>query len=309
MGWAGQTWMRIIQEGTGGSNYGVYNSGASGGQILFPTIYGGDAFGPRNVPQRQIIRTADAANRRKMVVANRHVFTGRFNTLLHPDQASYWITAATTLTNDAGGHPYLPSYSVEYWDSEQAWRFLGGMIRSITIASSAEQDYTTLSMDWVFQKRDATFTTFTQPAETNYSTLVPYCHVETAGNITLAASALTKYKSVNLTVNNVLAPTWDELTNISALYYCGRDLDYQLNLQYLNVPFPRTDFESQTPLTIVVDWTRASPSHSLSFNIETASYISGVDDSLPLDGPGYQNVALQSFYDASNTADFVVTVS
>lgn len=309
MPWAGQTWIRVIQEGTGGTAYGVYNTSATGGQILFPTIYGGDAFGPRNVPQRQVIRTADAGNRRKFVVANRHVFTGRFNTLLHPDQAAYWMTAATALTNDSGGHPYLPSYSVEYWDSEQAWRFLGGMIRSLTLTSSAEQDYVTLSMDWVFQKRDATFTAFAMPAETNYSTLVPYVHVETAGNITLASAAVAKYKSINLTINNQLAPTWDELPNISALYYCGRDLDFQLNLQYLAIPFPRTDFENQTPLTFTVDWTRASPSHSLSFDCKTASYVAGVDDTLPLDGPGYQNVSIQDFYDASNTADFAVTVS
>ena len=308
MGWAGQTWIEVVQEGTGGANYGVFNATPGAGQTLYPTIYGGDAFTVRNVPQRQIIRTADAGNRRRQVVANRHVFTGRFNTLLHPDQASFWITAATTLTNDAGGHPWLPSYSFLYWDSEQAWKLLGGMIRSLTITSSAQQDYVTCSMDWVFQSRDATFTTFAQPAESNYSTLVPYAHVETAGNVTLGGVAVTKYRDIHITVNNMMSPTWDELTTISALYYSGRDLDFGLGPQYLATTY-RSAFEGQTAQTWVVKWSRSSPAHALTFTLETASYLSNVQDSLPLDGPGYQTVDGQVFYDPANTADFTVTAT
>lgn len=303
MGWAGQTWIRITQEGTGGSNYGVYDGAADPSEILYPTIYGGDAFTARLVPQRQLIRTADAGNRRKMVVANRKVVVGRFNTLIHPDQAAFWAEAIGTLTSN-----YLPSYTFDYWDSIQAWRLLGGVCRSATLAFSAEQDYGTLSTEWVFQKRDATFTTFAQPAESNYSTLVPYVHVESASNITLGGTAITKYKNCSVTVNNVLAGTWDELAYISALYYCGRDLDFQIGPQYLATTL-RGDFESQSALTFVLEWSRSSPAHSLQIDCQTNSYISNIEDQLPLDGPGYQNIGVQAFFDAASSTDFAITAS
>ncbi len=303
MGWAGETWIEIVQEGTGGANYGVFNAAPTTGQTLYPTIYGGDAFTARIVPARKVIRTADAGNRRRLVVANRKAIAGRFNTLIHPDQASYWLSAITSLS---GG--YLPSYSFLYWDSVQAWKLLGGVCQSATFTWSAEQDYGTLSMDWIFQSRDTTFTTFAQPAETNYSTLVPYAHVESAGAITIGGSAITKYKSVSLTIHNMLAGTWDELPHISALYYCGRDLDFQIGPQYLATAL-RGDFEAQTALSISLGWTRTSPSHAMTFNCNTANYVSSVDDSLPLDGPGYQAIGVQCFYDAANTGDFTATAT
>ena len=303
MPWAGQTWIRVTQEGTGGANYGVFNSGAAGSLILYPTIYGGDAFTPREVPMRQIIRTADAGNRRKMVVANRLGIAGRFNTLIHPDQAAYWMTAIASFSSG-----YLPSYTFDYWDSVQAWRLLGGVCRSVTFTSSSDQDYGTFSMDWVFQRRDTAFTAFTQPAETNYSNLVPYCHVESAGLITVGGTALTKYRTASVTVNNVLAAPFDEHQYISNVYYCGRDLDVQFGPQYITTVL-RDDLKSQTPLTVVMEWSRVTPAHSLTLNLQTNSYIASVEDSLPLDGPGYQNVVLQAFFDPAATTDFAVTVS
>lgn len=308
MGWAGQTWIEVIQEGTGGANYATFNASPTTGQVLYPTIYGGDAFTAREVPARQVIRTADAGNRRKMAVANFKAVAGRFNTLIHPDQAAYWIAAATALANDANGHPCLPSYSFLYWDSIQAWKLLGGVCRSATFTWSADQDYGTLSMDWIFQRRDATFTTFAQPAESNYSNLVPYAHVESAGAITLGGSAITKYRSCNITINNVLAATRDELPYISAIYYSGRDLDWQIGPQYLATVL-RGDFVNQTALTMSFGWARTSPAHALTFDVKTNNYISNVDDNLPLDGPGYQNISGQCFFDASNTTDFTVTAT
>lgn|GEM_PF-4590780 len=308
MGWAGQTWIEIVQEGTAGANYGVFNTAPVAGQTLYPTIYGGNAFTVRRVPQRQVIRTADAGNRRKMVVANRTVYQGTFSTLLHPDQASYWLTAASTLSADAGGHLWLPSYSFNYWDSVQAWQLLGGMLQKLTITSNAQQDYVSMSQSWIFQTRNTTFTSFPEPAETNYSTLVPYQHVETASNCTLGGTAFTKYKSVTINLTNLLTGTWDELPYISALYYGGRDFDFAFGPQYLATAY-RGDFEAQTALTFALKWARATPAHSLSLDLNTNSYISNIQDELPLEGPGYQDVDVQCFYDATNTADFSFTAS
>lgn len=308
MGWAGQTWLELVQEGTAGANYGTFNAAPTTGQVIYPTLYGPNSFTVRQVPLRQTIRTADAGNRRRMVVANRSAYKGTLNTLLHPDQAVYWMAACSTLANDAGGHPWLPSYSALYWDSTRAWKLLGGMIESFSIESSSEKDYVTCSMSWIFQTRDPTFTTFAQPAESVYSTLVPYAHVETASNCTLGGAAITRYKDVKVELKNHLAGTWDELPYISALYHCGRDLDFSMGPQFVATAY-RGDFEAQTPLSFVLEWKRTSPAHSLLINCETNSYISSVDDQLPLDGPGYQTVHVECFFDPSNTTDFTTTVS
>jgi hypothetical protein len=308
VGWAGQTWLELIQEGTGGTNYGTFNAAPSGGQVIYPTLAGPNSFTPRTTPARNVIRTADAGNRRRQVVAAFSSIEGTLNTILYPTEAAYWITAATALTNDAGGHPCLPSYSALYWDSTQAWKLLGGRIRSLTITASAQQDYVTLSVNWIFQRRDATFTTFAQPAESNYPTIVPYQYVETAGNVTVGGAAITKYRTLNLTFNNVLAPTRDENAYISDAVYCGRDLDFTFGPQYVTTSY-RGAFEAQTPLTWIISWVRASPAHSLIINAKTNTYYSNVDDDLPLDGPAYQTVTGQVFFDPANSVDFSTVVT
>src|SRR5271157_3388138 len=86
MGWGASTWVALLPEFA----YGVYNAAAT---PIYPTLFGGNAFTMRKVPQRQIIRTADGANRRKFVVSARKVFAGNLNTLLHPDQCVAWAAA------------------------------------------------------------------------------------------------------------------------------------------------------------------------------------------------------------------------
>jgi Phage tail tube protein len=293
--WAGQTWSEITQEAT----YGTYNAN---GATLFPVHFNSNSFTVREVPQRQVIRTADAGNRAKQVVANRKVYQGTLNTLLYPTQAAYWATALTLSSNT------IPSYSFAFWDSIRARRYLGGMIQSFVITSSAMQDYVSVSISWIFQQFDSTFSSFSQPAQTNYPTETPYQHVESASNITLAGTAITKYKTATVTIANVLAGTWDELGYISALYYCGRDFNFSLGPQYTATTY-RTAYEAQSAQTWVLEWIRVSGSHNITITAETASTISSIDDDLPLDGPGYATVNVQNLYDASIPGDFTITAT
>ena len=296
MPWAGQTWMEIFQE----SSYGAFNSG---GSTVFPRLVGGNAFTMRKVPQRQVIRSADAGNRRIQVVSVRKAYAGTLTMDLYPSQAAYWLTALTGLNSNA-----LPSYSIQYWDSVQAWRFLGCIAQSAKITSSATADAVTISINWIAQQRDNSFTTFNQPAASNYPTEVPYEHFESASNFTLTSTAITKYKTLEVSINNYLVGTWDEQQYITSLLYCGRDLDLSFGPQYLATAY-RSDLENQTALTFSVNWTRSSPAHSLTLNCNTNAYMSTIDDDLPLDGPGYQTIGVQVFYDPANSGDFTATVS
>jgi hypothetical protein len=294
MAWAGQTWGTFYKE----TSYGVF---ASGGATWFPRFLGGNAFTPRVVPARTVMRSADAGNRRIGVVANRNVIVGTLKTLLYPTQASYIMTAATTLTSNA-----LGSYSFEYFDSTRVQRYLGGMCSAMRIMSSAQADAVAVETDWIFQSYDSTFTTFTQPAQTNYPTENPYQHVNSKANVTLGGTAITLYKDITINLKNVLVGTWDESVNISACYYCGRDLDFSATPQYTAATY-RTDYEAQTPLTWVVEWANAVP-HSVTITCEASGYIDSIADDLPLDGPGYQTLANQIFFDKTATTDFAITV-
>jgi hypothetical protein len=294
MAWAGQTWIEFIAETT----YGVFNAG---GATYYPRLYQGNSFTPRRTVMRQIIRSADAGNRRIQVVANRQQLTGTLKTLFYPTQAQTVWNMATQLTANV-----LPSYSCLYWDSVQAWKFLGGRVSALRLSSNANQDYVSLELDWIFQSRDDTFTTFAQPAESVYPTENPYCHVDTKTHITLAAVAVTKYKQIDIALTNVLQPTWDEDHIISDALYCGRDFNFSLIPQYTNATF-RQDYEQQTPLAWSIGWSIPTP-HSVTIDGKASGYIDSIADDLPLDGPGYATLANQLFFDKTATTDFAVTV-
>jgi hypothetical protein len=294
MAWAGQTWIEFLQETT----YGTFNAA---GATFYPRLYQGNSFTPRRTVQRQVIRTADAGNRRIQVVANRQVFTGTLKTLFYPTQAQYVLNMATQLTSNV-----LNSYSALYWDSIQAWKLLGGRVSALRLSSNAQQDYVSLELDLVFQQRDDTYTTFAQPAESVYPTENPYCHVDSKTHITLAAATVTKYKQIDINLTNILQPTWDEDHIISDALYCGRDFNFSLIPQYTAATY-RTDYEQQTPLSWSIGWANPVP-HSVTFDGKSSGYIDSVADDLPLDGPGYQTLANQLFFDKAASTDFAVTV-
>src|SRR5208283_3390658 len=119
MPWGAQQWLRLTRE----TSYGVRNATPSGSDVIWVRLYQANPFGMRPVPARQIIRSADASNRRRQVVAGRKVYTGTLNTLLYPTQASYLFTAASsigaTYTNN------LNSYTLDYYDSTRVQGYLG----------------------------------------------------------------------------------------------------------------------------------------------------------------------------------------
>ena len=373
MGWGASTWLALVPE----LGYGVYNVANTG--IFYPSLYNSNAFTVRKVPQRQVIRTADGGNRRKLVTSGRKVFAGALNTLLHPDQCASWATAiqpvgqilatgtatlsgatvgSATVNSPGSGYPFttaipvsfiggggsgaygtvtstgtgtitgaititapgsgytgvpgvqiggMPSYTALFWDTVQFWEITGLCFSTATITASATQDYTTLSLGCIAQERGA-ISTPTWPAESVFSTLIPYQYFETAGNVKLATVAITNYRTMSVSLTNVLKPTWDESQYITSLVYSGRDLNFSLGPQF-NATAYRTDFEAQTPLTWILNFTRTSPAHSFTITCETNSYVANIADDLPLDGPAYQTLSCEVFYDPANTTDFAITAS
>lgn len=298
MGWGANQWLRLTRE----NSYGVRQGSPSGSDVLYIRLYNANPFTMRPVPQRQIIRSADAGNRRRQVVSGRKVLTGTLNTLLYPTQASYLMGALTTFS---GGD--LQSYTIDYYDSTRVQGYLGCKARVGTISSQATQDYLTLSIDWIGQQIDTGFTVFGQPSDGSFPTELPYEHTESAGQMTVGGSTLTLYNSCGVTITNVIAGTWDEQSYITRAYYCGRDVNFSFGAQYIASTF-RTAFEAQSALTCSLKWARTSPASSVTLNAQTKSYIGSIADQIPLDGPAYQTVGFESFYDTAGATDLSVTV-
>jgi hypothetical protein len=298
MPWGAQQWLRLTRENA----YGVRNPSPSGSDVLWIRLYQANPFGMRPVPQRQIIRSADAGNRRRQVVAARKVLTGTLNTLLYPSQASYLMTALTTFSSND-----LNSYTIDYFDSTRIQGYLGCKARVGTITSQATQDYLTISVDWIGQQLDSSFVSFAQPVDGNFPLEVPYEHAESAGQMTVGGSTLSLYNSCGVTIGNVIVGTWDEQPYITRAYYCGRDVNFSFGAQYIATTF-RTAFEAQSTLTCSLKWNRPSGPNSVTLNCETKTYIGSISDQIPLDGPAYQTVAFESFYDVGGSTDLAVTV-
>ncbi len=296
MGWGANSWVRATKEAT----YGTFDTGAAGGDIHWFRLIGGNSFTMREVPQQVIIRSADGGNRRRQVVAARKVIAGSMSTAWYPTQSAFLLGAAMTLVSND-----LPSYTYDFWDTVQVHRFPGVKIGSLSIASTAMQDYCAVSVGLVGQSRGTT--TLAQPADSIFPSEVPYEHVESKSHLTIGGSTITKYSSLSISLKNVLAPTWDEDQFITNLYYCGRDFDLAFRTQYVSAA-NRAAFEATTPLTITAAWARAGGLTS-SFDLHTNSYMADFSDDIPLDNAAYQGMTLKAFFDGSASSDVSFTVA
>lgn len=294
MGWGAQQWLRCTKEVT----YGVTPGSPAGGTVQWFRLPGGNAFTMRPVPQRRVIRSADGGNRRRQQVSARTVVSGAMSTLFYPTQAQYLLDAALTLTSND-----LNSYTLDYFDTQQVFRFTGCKVQSLALPGDAQGDYLPASVAWVGQKRDTT--TLDQPADTVFPSEVPYEHYESKGLLSIG-STITKYSSLGVTISNTLAPTWDEDRWITALYYAGRDVNLSLRLQYLSAAM-RTNFEAQSKLTISAAWARAA-GLTTTLDLKTVNYIADLGDDLPLDNAAYQTIGVECFYDQTATTDVAFTV-
>jgi hypothetical protein len=295
MGWGSQQWLLATREST----YGVFDGSALPANIAWVRLVGNNPFTVRATPQRQIIRSADGGNRRVQVVANRKVVTGNLNTLFYPSQAAFFIGAAMTLTaND------LFSYTLDYWDSVQVHRMLGSKVQTMTFAGTATGDYLPLTMSWLCQSKSTV--TLPAPAETVFPSENPYQHFESKGHVSIGGTT-SKYSAFSIAVKNTLDGTWDEDQWITACYYCGRDIDLSIRLQYLATTM-RDDLMAQTPIAVTAAWSRAS-GLTASFDMKTKNYVADVADEIPLNAATYETVGIQTFFDTSALTDASFTVA
>ena len=297
MGWAARTWLAMTPE----ASYGVYDPDAT---PLWIRLHESNACTLRPRPLAGTIRSADGGNRRRQRIATRQAVTGRLRTLFYPSQAAALLGWAAGLA-DAN----LPSYTIDHWDSVRARRYLGCMVKGLTIRCAAGRDdgVASLEFDVVGQQPAPVDPTLPEPAPAALPAESPYTHQQTAGLLTLGG-ARSRYKSLQVAIRNYLIPTWDESPWITALYWGGRDVDLTVALQYLSAA-DRASFEAQAPLACQVAWSQAGSSPSVTLDFQGSNYLGDLVDDLPLDGAGYQTLTLQAFFDSTAATDLTLTVA
>jgi hypothetical protein len=302
MGWGASQWVRFTKEQT----FGVYDSGASSGDIWWARLHGNSAFTmrPDVSKTRKIIRSADGGNRRRQVVNARTVYGGKLVTPFYPSQANWLLSWASTLTNNN-----LSSYTADFYDGVRTRRYLGNKVDQLALAGDDSSDYYTATLDLTGQTTADSDPTLAQPDDSVFPTENPWKFTETRGLITLGGTPITLYKAFSLTIKNMLRGKFNEYPYISSLYYTGRDIDYRINPEYL-VPDWRSYFEAQTALTIQAGFNRVSPSHALTLDFKTNSYLADLPpEDLPLDDASYTELGFESFYDQGVGSDFSFTAS
>lgn len=302
MGWGAQQWLRATKE----SVYGQYNSGAPSGDIWWPRLHASNAFTmrPDVSKTRKVIRTADAGNRMAQVVNARTVYGGKLVTPLYPSQCAWLLGWALTLTSND-----LPSYTLDFWDGVRSRRYLGVKVDGLSITADDSSDFFVATLNLTGQTTDTNDPVLAQPAASVYPTEVPWKFTETRGLITASGTPITKYKSFAFSVANKLRGKFNEWPYISSLYYCGRDVGYHLNPEYL-VSDWRGYFEAQTPLTIAAALNRSAPSHSLNLNFQTASYLAELPpEDLPLEDAAYTELGFESFFDPTSSTDLTFSAA
>jgi len=128
---------------------------------------------------------------------------------------------------------------------------------------------------------------------------------------------------MSFTLNNIIQGTWDEQSYVTSLLYCGRDMNFSIGPQYIGQSWPITHqttaaydtfrgmYEGQEPISLTAKWARAG-GNSFTINAQTNSYVSNIQDDIPLDNASYQNISIEAFIDASTAGagnDFTLSAT
>lgn len=260
-------------------------------------------------PQRQIKRAA-TGNLRRRLLSRRSKISGSFKTILFSDQAAVILPLALTPTTIAG-RINLPSFTLDYFDGVQFNRTLGCRFDKASLTSGNQSDWVEASLSWIGGKEDTTPPTMTEPAITAYPVGAPYAFQDSAGLCKLysgTSAVVVGYKSLSLTITNMLDPQYDEFAFYNSCDYCGRDVDAEIVIAKVNATL-KGYFEAQTNVNAYFKFAQTLPAASMILDMGGSCSISDLKTDHSLNKSQYQTVKLQSFQDMTTGVDLVATVA
>ena len=162
---------------------------------------------------------------------------------------------------------------------------------------------------------DPTSGTFPAPTDAqlpNVGTTGPYTFVHASGGLTIG-TARTQFSTVKLSSRNVLARRFWANRFINLMRFVGRSTTLEMQNFYVPTPDDRTDYEGILGFNTTAGYTGTTATfvlnngtHTATFNLETNSVITSLEDQLPLNDLYTQITTITNQWDAVNSADMTL---
>ena len=203
--------------------------------------------------------------------------------------------------------------------------YLGCKVDGWDIDVSEDSTIATLSMDirgstpqgnQFDSSTDPTSTTFPAPTDPQMPSgglTGPYVFVHASGGLTIG-SARTQFQSLKLASKNVLARRFWANRFINLMRFVGRSTTLEAINFYAPSPDDRTSYEGLLGFNTGAGYTGSTctfelnnGTHSVTFNLETNSVITTIEDQLPLNDLYTQAMTITNQWDPANSADLTMT--
>lgn len=305
--WGARGWLRATKEAT----WGTFDGSAT--VIHWIRLAGDSAFAMFPTPAPYIINSADSLNEPIQTEAQQIRVSGGLVTPLYHSQAADLL--AWGMSPIATGTPAtysLASYTLDHFDGVRTRRYLGCRVASIGIAAPASGP-AMLTFSLVGWKPDSSDPTLAEPGIADFPTTTPYILQSTKGGVKLGADAVrTGYRSLSLTIANILDSPFCEDVYVSDILYCGRTITLDTQLAYVSgtASTDRAAYEGQTA-NAKAEALFTQGSNSIKFDMHTKARITNYASESPLGAAKFTSMTLTGFMDAAQTPDksFTLTVT
>lgn len=312
-------YLRLTPETNGNPTlWGQFQSGNLGSALTIQ-LTDSNAFTMRPAPIRWTIRSAGGYNRRVQTGSSKTVLAGALNNLvLYGSQVAAWINWIQPYQIGGTNVYDLNSYTIDHAlvmedgsNTTVYRRYLGVKVGGWQISSNSDNQLLRLSLTELTGKAAAspniTSADFSEPAYSAYPSDTPFVH-EHASTATMGGTSrvVTGFDQLQVTGKNLLDPRFFNSTTISYLKYCGRDIDWSIQLPYINSSDRTSLFEGVTASAFSVAYSIPA-SHTLTFSFENQNILGAVGDSLDFNQLFMQTISGWSQVDSSATNDFVPT--
>jgi len=146
---------------------------------------------------------------------------------------------------------------------------------------------------------DPSATTFPAPTDPQLPPN-PYIFIHASGGLTIG-SARTQFQSLKLASKNVIARRFWANRFVSLMRWVGRSTTLEAVNFYAPTPDDRTSYEGLT--TETTSLALSNGTHSVTFNMNTASVISQFEDQLPLNDLYTQTMTITNQWDSTAGSD------
>jgi hypothetical protein len=300
--WPAQRWLKLTKEST----WGIFDASALAADILWIRLMD-NAFNLKGDPRRWMIRSADGGNLKTQTGTRKRLYQGSLRTALYPTQAIRLL--AWAFPTGSGSAIALPSFTADYQCGYEVERNLGCRIGKMTVRSDDESDNAMLTLDQIVAKDQTRGTvTLSEPASSVFPTEAPYHHGELTGQVSVGGSTLTGIRDFMIEVTNILYHRFHESSRIDRLNWRGRDTACTLTLAD-PTGTNRTRYEDQVAIAASVGYSRTSPAHVATFNLQANDYISSHQETGNFGEDLYEAITLDSLKDPSSGVDVSLVVT